>query len=431
MSWASIANNQTVSFNNLQDAVNNGVFILKNTIPVPSTKQVTSGEAEYYVSIIPTGKPATQIVVKSNLVSLTTSTTTTIFNPPYAPVGTSTPFTTVAVSRTTGQYQVAGNSNFNSNPWLQGFVFVSDDYGVNWYKTALFGYWQKVATSDNGQYMLAVEYYGKAYRSSNYGATWTQITNFPYPATYNPGLSALQTLNFRGAALSDNGLFQVICTSEDFYGSAGFGPFDYYYNTIFVSSDYGVNWVANAYEENQDGVYNAVAISASGQIVLAAKGRTVFGMGSVVRSTNYGVNWSQVSPEVSGNLVDIAILADGSQAIAARYSNDYYPYLLASTNSGATWSNVTGGGIAAQEQWTDVVINTIGGVKGFAISSTNSVNKYIQQVLSLTSVSQLTSSGSKKWRSLANSNSGQYLLGATTVGLFKSSSSGTNWSQVP
>ena len=525
MSWASIANNQCVSLANLQNAVNNGVFTLKNTIPV-SNKQTTTGEAEYYVNLIPTGKAATQLVVKSNLVSPptttttsststttttttfspepcncvevnitsaggevatfncfgqnqnyvymnagtyyicaavvggllqadiiagtgtltpigncktgpcggTTTTTTTIFTPIYVPVGTSTPFTTVAVSRGTGQYQVAGNSNFNSNPWLQGFVFVSDDYGVNWYKTALFGYWQKVATSDDGRYMLAVEYYGKAYRSSNYGQTWTQITNFPFPAPFNPGgFLPLQTLNFRGAALSDNGQYQVICTAEDFYGNDTFG-FQYFFNTIFVSNDYGATWAARSVETNQDGVYNAVAISANGQTVLAARGRSVIGVGTVVRSTNYGVNWSVLSStEAAGNLVDIAILADGSRAIAARFSNDYFPYLLASTNGGATWSNITGGGLAAQQQWTDVAINTIGpsGASALAVSLTNSVNKFIQQVPSLTSVNQLTSSGSRRWRSLANSNDSQYVLGATTAGLFKSSNSGTSWSQVP
>lgn len=509
MSWASLANNQTVSFNNLQDAVNNGVFTLKNTIPV-SNKQTTKGEAEFYVNIDPILKANGQLVVKSNLVANTTSTTTTtlpcigyelsandgtgVDNPYsftytncvgdpasgivdnlgpvveicalqgtvvpgsiyitvteigpclspitttttttiYTPVGSTTPFTTVSVSRSTGQYQMAGNSNFNSSPWLQGYVFVSDNYGANWKKTSLFGFWQKVASSDNGQYMLAVEYYGKAYRSSNYGSTWTQITNFPFPAPTNPyGFPALQILNFRGAALSDNGQYQVISTSEDFYGSTVvFGTtVSQNFNTIFVSNDYGATWAARTYQENEEGVYNAVTISANGQTVLAAKGRNVFGVGTVLRSTNYGVTWSGIpASEASGNLVDIAILADGSRAISARFSNDYFPYLIASTDNGATWSNITGGGGAAQQQWTDVAINTIGGsASAFAISLTNSVDKFIQQVPSLTSVSELTSSGLTRWKSIANSNNGQYLLGGTTTGLYISTNSGASWSKV-
>lgn len=507
MSWASIANNQTVSFNNLQDAVNNGVFTLKNTIPV-STEQTTASEAEFYVNVIPIDKSATQLVVKSNLVSLTTSTTsttttvacyryelcandgtgdrnpypytyvncvgtpssgsvvnldcneicaaldsvdstsgsifitelgtcattTTTTTTTYVFVGSSTPFTTVAVSRGTGQYQLAGNANFNVNPWTQGALFRSDDYGANWYNTSLYGFWNKVATSDDGQYMLAVEYYGRAYKSSNYGGSWTMINNFPFPSIDNPyGFSALQILSFRGAALSLDGQFQVICTAENFYGriTISGSTIESYYNTIFVSNNYGATWTANEHQQNEDGLYSAVAISANGQTVVVAKGRSIFGIGSVLRSTDNGANWSQVSPNFPGNLVDIAILADGSQAIAARYSNDYYPYLLKSTDGGATWSNVTGGGFSAQEQWTDVAINTIGSASAFAISSTNSVSKYIQQVPGLLSVSQLPSSGSRRWKSLANSNDSQYVLGATTAGLFKSSNSGTTWSQVP
>ena len=68
MSWSALANNQTVSCNNLQDAVNNGVFTLQNTIPV-SNKQINKSEAEYYVYINDIAKLNNQLVVKSNLVS--------------------------------------------------------------------------------------------------------------------------------------------------------------------------------------------------------------------------------------------------------------------------------------------------------------------------------------------------------------------------
>jgi hypothetical protein len=86
MSWAGIANNQCVSFNNLQDAVTTGVFALKNTIPV-STEQITKADADFYVYIDTAyapyaSKASNQLVVKSNLqppptTSTTTTTTTT------------------------------------------------------------------------------------------------------------------------------------------------------------------------------------------------------------------------------------------------------------------------------------------------------------------------------------------------------------------
>jgi hypothetical protein len=81
MSWAGIASNQCISFNNLQDAVTTGVFVLKNTIPV-STEQITKADADYYVYIDTTygpyaSKASNQLVVKSNLQPATTTTTTT------------------------------------------------------------------------------------------------------------------------------------------------------------------------------------------------------------------------------------------------------------------------------------------------------------------------------------------------------------------
>jgi hypothetical protein len=67
MSWAGITNNQCVSRNNLQNAVNTGVFTLKNTIPADN-KQITRTEAEYYVNINPiTAKQNNQLVVKTDL----------------------------------------------------------------------------------------------------------------------------------------------------------------------------------------------------------------------------------------------------------------------------------------------------------------------------------------------------------------------------
>ena len=82
MSWAALANNQCISFNNLQDAVTTGVFALKNTIPV-STEQITKADADFYVYIDTAyapyaSKASNQLVVKSNLQPPpTTSTTTT------------------------------------------------------------------------------------------------------------------------------------------------------------------------------------------------------------------------------------------------------------------------------------------------------------------------------------------------------------------
>ena len=85
MSWAGIANNQCISFNNLQDAVTTGVFALKAAIPV-SLEQITKTDADTYVYIDTAygpyaAKASNQLVVKSNLQPPPTTTTTTTAAP--------------------------------------------------------------------------------------------------------------------------------------------------------------------------------------------------------------------------------------------------------------------------------------------------------------------------------------------------------------
>jgi hypothetical protein len=83
MSWASLANNRTVSFNNLQNAVNNGVFTAKTSIPA-SNEQITKADANTYVNINTSYSPyaakaSNQLVVKSDLQAVITSYAHTIF----------------------------------------------------------------------------------------------------------------------------------------------------------------------------------------------------------------------------------------------------------------------------------------------------------------------------------------------------------------
>jgi hypothetical protein len=73
MSYSSLANNQTISFNNLQDGVNTGQLSQKAPIPV-SNEQITKADANTYININTdfapyAAKASNQLVVKSNLSS--------------------------------------------------------------------------------------------------------------------------------------------------------------------------------------------------------------------------------------------------------------------------------------------------------------------------------------------------------------------------
>ncbi len=83
MAWIDVANNQTVSFNNLQSAVNNGVFTAKTSIPA-TNEQITKTDANTYVNINTSygpyaAKASNQLVVKSDLQAVITSYAHTIY----------------------------------------------------------------------------------------------------------------------------------------------------------------------------------------------------------------------------------------------------------------------------------------------------------------------------------------------------------------
>jgi glycine cleavage system H lipoate-binding protein len=70
MSWASISSNQTISFTNLKDACATGQFTEIVTI-TNSNEQVTAADVGTYTdAIVASGITATQLPVKSDLISV-------------------------------------------------------------------------------------------------------------------------------------------------------------------------------------------------------------------------------------------------------------------------------------------------------------------------------------------------------------------------
>jgi hypothetical protein len=85
MSWAGLADNQIVSFNNLIDAVATGQFTALTTIPA-SNEEITKTDASTYVNNwtgypLFANKASNQLIAKRDLVTTTSTTTssTTLF----------------------------------------------------------------------------------------------------------------------------------------------------------------------------------------------------------------------------------------------------------------------------------------------------------------------------------------------------------------
>jgi hypothetical protein len=72
MSWAGLASNQCITFDNLKDSVTTNVFQLADTAVPPGSLIITKAAAEQYVVINPiTSKASNQLPVKSDLTALT------------------------------------------------------------------------------------------------------------------------------------------------------------------------------------------------------------------------------------------------------------------------------------------------------------------------------------------------------------------------
>lgn len=505
MSWSGLADNQCISFNNLQDAVNNGIFTAIASIPA-NDFQITKADANskivipnanipgyvnktdsyllvksdlyaagditlspqygmYFTGISATGFPSfsypvttqqtltynsvvpdqviavslngTRIVtplqiavyINQQLIDCqaisTNGAQTKYFSIPAtyaaspiritigsggcgggtpAPVFTNTSFSAVAVNRGSGQYMVVGNAYIGSSSGVYpGYLYRSSNYGASWTQVSITGYWQKIAMSDNGQYILALS--DKVYLSSDYGALFTEVTS-------------LGTASFTGGAISSNGQYQMIAANNiNQYGDS----------CVYISNNYGVTWTT--FQSSIYDTYSSCAINSDGSVFLLGGG--VGGTSFIFRSTNQGSSWSSVYTAQYGSAVnDINITASNGWVLASNYGTAYNGfYLIRSNNSGASFTQIN-----SQQSWMRTAINnTVSGLALYYLGGTGT--SYIQQVTAagpvpLGSVSNLNSSPVRNWHAIACSDNGTYILAGERYGLWLSTNGGSSFNQL-
>ena len=547
MSFTGLAANQAVSYGNLQDAVNNGIFTLISTIPSPtnreSTKSVVSAGVSGFNPNYPpyASKTSNQLVVKGDIYNTGTVTlspqygmyftavsgtnipsfsypvnhlatsnyinqippqtisislagtrvttplnlsvyvdnsliscqdityngaqtkTVTLPNYIYAPSSlfiaidsgacsvtppppnfTNMAFTSAAISRNTGQYQVlAQTSSYYNTP---GYLYTSSDYGSTWTQRGTYGYWSKIAISGDGQYMLAVEYgSGYAWKSSNYGASWYQITNFPAPVSpYTGGVvTALQKQNFKSAALSDNGAKQCIVTQitqfSDTISTEGYDLI----SVIWISNDYGVTWFQSPYQVYSRNVgyngeiFNAVTMDSTGSYIYIAEGEVAGPYGFVFYSIDGGTNFNIASGSQNGaNITDIATISDGSVISATSFSSQNYTYVLRSTNYGASFNRINHGSPSGidQNSWYRCCIFKFNSTEVDTFITPNYTSPIfyspINSAYTTPYVYPWTNTITQNWTSLNCSNSGTYMIMTARVGAWKSTNAGATFTQL-
>ncbi len=279
--------------------------------------------------------------------------------------------------------------------------------------------WNSIDISSTGQYQTGVVYGGLIYYSSNYGVNWIEI-------------STMADNNFISVSMSDSGQYQTALS-----------------NVIFISTNFGATWTQNFSTESHicvevtntgqnqirasqsnylqlstDYGSNWSAIVASGveswsgaimtddkQIMIGSTG------GSIYRSTDYGANFSEIatgynyySLRSSSTMLYVLALVNGG-------------YMRRSTDYGANWTDLTSAG---SRIWRSADISSTGQYQ------TAADNHYIYRSADYgVNWTQITAAGDRDWRGLAVSGTGQYQTAAAYSGYsYRSTDYGVNWTQI-
>ena len=412
MGWTDLLANQTVSFTNLKDAANKGLLVAKTTIPT-SNEQITKADADAYVFLDTTyvpfsGKTSNQLVVKNNLLSnivlyctgnpldgtfaLIRSTDLGLTWSKIDQVTGGDDIQCVATSNN-GVYVLAGRSPYDTpgsgrlsqtsgNTWLDmtavvpttdgitscaisgsgqymvitryaapgsnEIIYTSSDYGSSFAVTknddSFNLVWQAngISMSDSGQYVtIAVSdiFLGNSFRirSIDYGATWLTPVNY----------GAVTAFSVASSAMSSNGQYQILGFTGQISISSSFG------NTWSFIGPTG-NWVD-------------MAVSESGQYMLAMSYNPSTLGGDLYRSTNYGQNWTLINS--FSDIGSVKFAANERTAFAAIRGNYFY----ISNDYGATWSvQVTPPLAPVARQWGNLAVAYITPLSGTVTYSTNS-----------------------------------------------------------
>lgn len=187
--------------------------------------------------------------------------------------------------------------------------------------------WDLAASAD-GTKLVATNWGGYIHTSTDFGATWTQVT----------GAGLRYWSEVTASADGTHMAASVYC-----FGTCGASA-----GVIYTSSDSGATWVQQAGSLNP-GWWHGIDSSADGSKLVAVTDRT--STGSIYTSTDYGVTWTQRFTGSGGAFYGVTSSSDGTKLAAVRYDANNGGYVYTSTDSGATWTTHTDPG---RRWWMDI-----------------------------------------------------------------------------
>ena len=269
-----------------------------------------------------------------------------------------------------------GYDIYNKNPNYGcvngGGIYKGENDGANWIKTsAPTANWSSIASSSNGQYVVACVNGGGIYCSLDYGNSWQEQVNgvsnlswkcvatasnssgsflvgcaqndYIYISPYFQGFqwisSQVYSVNWSNVASDSTGKNLIACMLWD-NGSPNGGV-----GEIYISHDYGITWQStNSNTDLKQKNWISVASNSDGKVLGA-----VINLGSAYISIDSGKTWSLQNLETTDipNCRQISIDSSGKWAVVCSYYTNGYPngngriYVKNDTSAAYGWSMQT------------------------------------------------------------------------------------------
>jgi hypothetical protein len=243
--------------------------------------------------------------------------------------------------------------------------------------------WYGVAASADATKLVACDFGGVLYTSTDSGANWT------------PRMTDANRFWWSVASSADG--TKLIASDQ----SPGY---------LYTSTDSGVTWIPRMTDATRG--WYGVASSADGTKLVACHND-----GFLYTSTDSGANWTPQLIDSTRGWYDVASSADGTKLVA----NVLFGFLYTSTDSGANWTSRLND---SNRIWRTVA-SSAGGTKLVAGNSSNNLHTSIDSGATWTA---RESAGNRSWWSIASSDNGINLVAADFGGyLYTSADSGASW----
>ena len=287
--------------------------------------------------------------------------------------------------------------------------------------------WQSIAMSSSGQYQSAVirniSRFG-IFGSSDYGVTWINQYSPLIGITWN-SISMSSSGQYRTAVADASGIYissnygenWVVVSSSSINGitahSVAMSSSGQYQSVvdnqtsgkIYISSDFGQNWNSTSQAPTTSTKWESISMSSSGQYQTAICSGNSDSSGNIYISSNYGLNWTKSSAPPK-KYTTIAVSSSGQYQTAVVNTITTNEAVYTSFDYGITWLK--------QPRSPPLPSTPNPGVPSIAMSSSGQYqtlafyNSYIYSSANYGVTWKKLTNNTDTWTSIAMSSSGQY-----------------------